>query len=141
MKEITCVALWSLALLFQGCSTLSDARQAKGQGTFKIYNAPIDKAWITVKTVLTELELPMAGENKEEGYILAQNGMSIGSSGENVAIFLEKAKEANKTRIEVVSKKAMSTQIFATNWEPKIIEKLDEKINLNTSTVNLIGIR
>ena len=115
-------------VLLQSCSTLKDARQAKGQGTSKVYNAPIDQAWATVKQTLVELDLPMAGENKEEGYILAQNGMSIGSSGENVAIFLEKAKEANKTKIEVVSKKAMATQIFATNWEPKIIEKLDEKI-------------
>lgn len=128
MKKITCVLLSSFILLFQGCSTLSDARQAKGQGTSKIYNAPVEKAWATVKTVLTELELPMAGENKEEGYILAQRGMSIGSSGENVAIFLEKTKEPNKTKIEIVSKKAMAGQIFAVNWEPRIIEKLDEKI-------------
>ncbi len=117
-----------LTLVTQGCSTLADARNAKGQGSSKIYNANYEKSWAVVLDVLKEIELPMAGENKEQGYILAQNGMSIGSSGENVAIFLEKTKEVNKTKIEVVSKKAMSTQIFATNWEPKIIEKLDEKI-------------
>jgi len=129
MKKITTVLLISLTFaIFQGCSTLSDARQAKGQGTSKIYNASVDKAWSIVKTILAELDLPMAGENKEEGYILAQRGMSFGSSGENVAIFLEKTGEPNKTKIEIVSKKAVTGQIFATNWEPKIIKKLDEKI-------------
>lgn len=128
MKKITCILLGCFLVFLQSCSTLGDARQAKGQGTSKVYNAPIDKAWATVKQTLVELELPMAGENKEEGYILAQRGMSIGSSGENVAIFLEKSTEPNKTKIEVVSIKAMAGQIFAANWEPKIIEKLDEKI-------------
>ena len=70
----------------------------------------------------------MAGENKQEGYILAQRGMSLGSYGENVAIFLDKTNDANKTKVEVVSKKAMSMNILATNWEDKIIEKLNEKI-------------
>ena len=127
MKKFFPFVLFTIFFI-QGCSTLADARQAKGQGTSKIYNLSIDKSWTLIKTILQEIELPMAGENKEEGYILAQKGPSLGSAGENVAIFLEKVKDQNKTRIEVVSKKTVSTQIFATNWEPIIIEKLDEKI-------------
>ena len=130
MKKIIPLFLVFIFLI-QGCSTLADARNAKGQGTSKIYNASFEKSWATVLEILKEIELPMAGENKEQGYILAQNGISIGSSGENVAIFLEKTNEAQKTKIEIVSKKAMATQVFATNWEPKIIEKLDEKIKSN----------
>lgn len=34
---------------------------------------------------------------------------------------------ASKTRVEVVSKKAMATNILATNWEKQIHEKLAEK--------------
>lgn len=129
MNKFARVAIGTFLILsVSACSTLSDARKAKGQGTAKIYNSNMDKTWSTVIQVLSEIELPMAGENKQEGYILAQNGMSIGSSGENVAIFLDKTNDPNKTKVEVVSKKAMATQIFATNWEPKIIEKLDEKI-------------
>lgn len=128
MRKITCLLLLCSLVFIQSCSTLGDARQAKGQGSSKIYNVSSDKAWSLVKEVLVELELPMAGENKEEGYILAQRGWSLGSYGENVAIFLEKLREPNKTKIEIVSKKVMAMNIFATNWEPKVIEKLDEKI-------------
>lgn len=128
IKKILLIGSIAIFSLTTGCSTLQDARQARGQGTSKVYNAPVDKTWTTVHDVLKEVELQLAGENKEEGYILGQNGMSLFSWGENVAIFLEKSKEENKTKVEVINKRAVSTNIFATNWERKILEKLDEKI-------------
>lgn len=60
--------------------------------------------------VLAELSLPMVGDNKSEGYILAQRGITAFSYGENVAIFVESVKGVTRTRVEVVSKKAMAHQ-------------------------------
>ena len=129
MKTITrALCAFFLFSALVGCSTLGDARNAKGQGTVKIYHADFDKTWNVVHQVINELGLPMAGENKAEGYILAQNGMSFFSYGENVAIFVEKTTKDDRTKVEVVSKRAMSTNVLATNWELKIIGKLDEEI-------------
>jgi hypothetical protein len=70
---------------------------------------------------VNSLGLPVAAENKSEGYILAQRGITAFSYGENIAVFLRKEKPS-ETSVEVISKKAMQTNIFAPNWEPKILD-------------------
>jgi hypothetical protein len=103
---------------------LSDARIAKGTGMMREYNASFDKTWEAAKCSCNTLGLPIAGDNKAEGYILAQKGMSAVSYGENIAVFV-KGTAPNKTTVEAVSKKALKTNVFATNWEPKILNGID----------------
>jgi len=116
-------SLFVLAL--QGCTTLADARKAEGEGVRKVYKTNVETAWKTTLHVLGKLKLDVATENKQEGYILAQRGMGFFqmSYGENVAIFL-KSKSENETEVEVVSKKVMSTNIFAPDWSEDIHKQL-----------------
>lgn len=120
-------ALVTIATM-SGCSTLADARAEKGTGLSREYSASIDSVWKTIPSVLAELKLPMVGENKQEGYILAQRGITPFSYGENVAIFVESVGGMVRTRVEVVSKKAMATNIFAPDWAQEILDKLGEKL-------------
>jgi hypothetical protein len=120
---ITAFALASI----QGCSSLADARADKGKGVSKTYDASFDDVWAAIPQVLKEVNLPLAGENKAEGYVLAQRGMTFFSAGENVAIFVERVGNVVRTRVEVVSKKAVATNIFAPSWDKDIFEKLDAK--------------
>jgi hypothetical protein len=121
--------LYIFALIFilglQGCTTLADARKAQGEGVVKVYKADVDKTWQKTLQVLSKLKLEIATENKSEGYILAQRGMGVFqlSYGENVAIFL-KSKAAGETEVEVVSKKVMTTNIFAPDWAIDIHNEL-----------------
>jgi uncharacterized lipoprotein len=115
-------------VLSTGCSTLADARAGKGSGPSRVYSAPFDKVWAVIPTALKEVGIDYVGENKQEGYILAQRGVSFASYGENVAIFVEQDGDIAKTRVEVVSKKSMSTNIFAPNWAEPILNKIDEKL-------------
>jgi hypothetical protein len=69
--------------------------------------------------------LEIASKNREEGYVLAQKGITAFSYGENVAVFVEKIDDQS-TKVEVVSKKAMATNIFAWNWEKPILDRLSE---------------
>lgn len=124
---LTLAAVTTMALT-SGCSTLADSRAAKGTGVAREYAAPIDVVWKTVPTVLTELSLPMVADNRQEGYILAQRGVTAFSYGENVAIFVETVNGVTKTRVEVVSKKTMATNVFAPDWAKSILDKLDEKL-------------
>lgn len=69
--------------------------------------------------------LDYVADNKAEGYALAQRGISAFSYGENVAIFID-GQLNDQTKVEIVSKKAMSTNIFAPDWAKPIFDKLTE---------------
>ena len=116
------------AAFMSGCSTLADARSAKGTGTSREYSASVDEVWKAMPKVLADLSLPMVGDNKTEGYILAQRGITAFSYGENVAIFVESVNGVTRTRVEVVSKKSMATNVFAPDWSKEILDKLGEKL-------------
>ncbi len=122
------MALATVAFM-AGCSNLADARAGKGTGTSREYAASLDEVWRAMPVVLAALSLPMVGDNKAEGYILAQRGMTAFSYGENVAIFVESVNGVTRTRVEIVSKKALATNIFAPEWSKEILDKLDETLS------------
>ncbi len=126
-KKVVLASLF-IGLLLTGCATLADARNAKGKGKSHIYNASFDTVWGTVPKAITELHLSIAGDNRQEGYFLVQKGITAFSYGEEVAVFVEKVDDTH-TRVEVVSKKAMATNVFAWNWEKPIHNKLEEMLN------------
>jgi hypothetical protein len=117
-----------LAIL-QGCTTMADSIAAKGTGDSRVFDADVDSVWSAVLEVIDERDsLKLVSEDRTAGRILVQKGMSAMSYGENIAIFIEPAGSGDKTRVEVVSKRALSTTVFAKDWEKYIVEKLDEKL-------------
>jgi hypothetical protein len=130
MKRFYIVSLLVAGLLLSasGCSTLADVRKSQGQGTSRVYNARFDTVWGAVPKALEDLGLCVVSDNKQEGYVLAQKGMTLVlSAGENVAVFVTKAGE-EQTKVEAVSKKAKATDILARNWEKPILDKLSEML-------------
>lgn len=120
MQYVTRIfTLFCVALFLSGCATLADSVSSKGTGQFRIYEKDFDTVWSAVLDVIKVSKLQLVSENKGDGEILAQRGLSALSYGENVAIFVEKQGSEVKTRVEVVSKKALATNVFATNWEKK----------------------
>ena len=116
-----------IALLNTGCSTLADARAARGTGETRIYDVPASAVWNALPAVIKEAGLDFVGDNRGEGYVLAQRGISLMSYGEHVAIFVDPL-QGSRTRVEVVSKKAMATNLLAPNWEGEILERLGQKL-------------
>ena len=110
--------------LLSGCATLADARMAKGTGPYRVYDVPADKVWSAMPDVIRNVGLSYVGENRQEGYVLAQRGITLWSYGENVSIFITSL-EAQKIRVEIVSKKSLETNIFAPNWADKLFKALD----------------
>ncbi|MDB5764557.1 MAG: hypothetical protein JWQ21_3552 [Herminiimonas sp.] len=133
-KTITIFFTIAALVSATGCSTLADARGAKGSGVSRVYEASAETVWKAMPTVLSEVGLQLVGDNRTEGYILAQRGITAFSYGENVAIFIESVGGVTKTRVEAVSKKAMATNIFAPSWEKEILDKLGEKLKVKSST-------
>ena len=126
MKTKIPVLFLLASLLLTGCSTMADAVQARGTGTKVIYQASFADIWAALPQVVTDAGLKFVSANPADRSVLAQRGMTAFSYGENVAIFVEKI-EPSGSSVEVVSKKAVATTIFAPDWAKPIFEQLDKK--------------
>ncbi len=123
-------ALLVLAVtLLAACSTLEDARTAQGTGPTRTYETDSDRVWQVMPDVVRGLSLTYAGDNRQEGYVLAQHGVSMFSYGEEVAIFIAPVPgPPPRTRVEVVTKRRMSTNVFAPDWGGRILDRLSERL-------------
>ena len=126
---LICIAL--VAAFSSGCATLADAQASKGVGSSKVYDKPYDVVWNAVIETVRSSGLTFVSENKDKGSILAQGAISAFSWGENVAIFVEDVGGKIKTRVEVVNKRALATNITAADWETRILEALDKRLQPN----------
>jgi hypothetical protein len=68
--------------------------------------------------------LDLVSDNRLSGQLLARRGFSMNSYGEEVAVFITRL-EDSRTRVEIVSKKVMSTNIFAPDWSKRLFKTLD----------------
>ena len=129
MKALAALALVVLAtVLHSGCASLADAQAAKGSGTAKVYEKPYDIVWNAVLESVKASGLDLVAEIKDKGTILGQGKVGAFTWGENVAIFVEEAGGKVRTRVEVVNKRAMATNITARDWESRIFDELDKRL-------------
>ena len=119
------IAIVLLSAFTSGCATMADARYARGEGLSRVFDAPYDTVWKAVPEALSSLGLPVAADNKPEGYILAERGMTAFSWGEKVAVFVSKVSE-KQTKVEVVSKRALATNITAADWGSEVLQRVDQ---------------
>jgi hypothetical protein len=129
MKKVFLIVCVILSLFgTTGCSTLADAKAAKGTGSTRVYDKPYEEVWNATLEVIKASGLSLVNDDKARGQILAQNGISAFSYGENVAIFVEEVQGKVQTRVEVVNKRAMSTNVFAADWESRLLSSLDKRL-------------
>src|ERR1700722_10362192 len=85
---VTCLLLliWAAA---SGCTTLADAKLARGTGASRLYPVSQDVVWSLLPGVIQVAGLDYVDGNRSEGYALAQHSMNLLTYGENVAIFVE----------------------------------------------------
>jgi hypothetical protein len=128
-KAIASAALVLAALAASGCTTsLADAREAKGSGTAKVYDQPYDRVWNAVMKSVKATRLDLVLDNKEKGIILGQGKVGPFTHGENVAIFVDDVGDGKQTRVEVVNKRASAVNITARDWEGRIFDDLDKRL-------------
>jgi len=117
------IASLCMVLISSGCSTMADAKAGKGTGTSQTFAAPSDRVWQVLPAAVKTAGLEYVAGNKDEGYALAQRGLTVLSSGENVAIFIDKP-TSESTTVEVVTKKTLATDIFAPDWARPILDNI-----------------
>jgi hypothetical protein len=125
----TAVALTVLCLSVSACgTTVADATAAKGRGTVRVYNKPLDVVWTVVLDAVRSSDLSLVSADKETGRILARRDVRAFSWGENVAIFVEEAGTMTRTRVEIISKAALVGNVSAADWERRLFEVLDARL-------------
>ncbi len=117
-----------MVTFFTGCTTLADVRNAEGTGVKQTYSKDYDQVWKASISALNSLGLAIASENKSDGYILAQRGMTAFSYGENIAVFVKRRGD-KQVSVEVISKKAMTTNVFAPDWTGDIFNRISAQLN------------
>ena len=125
---IKTIAPLLLCLILSGCSSLADTRMAEGTGQKQTFNRDFDVVWRASIDVLNTMNLPLAEENKSQGYILAKTGVSFTSYGENIAVFIKKT-GSNQVTVEVVSKRVLATTIFAPDWSKDVLQRISARLN------------
>jgi hypothetical protein len=119
----------SILLTAIGCSSLSEIRNLEGEGKKNTYQKSVDEIWPIVILSVNDLGIPIIETNKESGYILAKRGMSVGSYGENIAIFVKKQNDS-LTSIEIISKRRLATTVFATDWTDSFFIMLENRLKI-----------
>lgn len=126
IRSLASIALVSASLGLAGCTTMADAVQARGSGATATYQASFDEVWAALPSAISDAGLQFVSANRDDRSVLAQRGMTLFSYGENVAIFVDPI-EDGRSSVEVVSKKAMQTNVFAPDWTKAIFRELDKK--------------
>lgn len=130
------VLIGVIGISMTGCATLSSVKASKGSGAWRVYVAPANIVWGKVLEAIAGSGLGVAESNPVEGYLLAETGISAFSWGEKIVVFVDKIDDAH-TRVEVVSKKVVTTNIFAYNWEQRILSKLDDLLSPHSSAAEM----
>lgn len=127
IKKILVACALASAML-SGCSTLSTAQEAKGSGMSRIYNKDYNTVWNATDEVVRNSGLSVASSNKEKGEILAESGMGAFTYGENVAVFVTELDKTPQTKVEVVNKRVLATNVTAKDWDELLLRHLDGKL-------------
>lgn len=128
-RAVLCsITVATACLSLTGCATVSTVKRSQGTGTAKTYAAPSDEVVTKTRKALGELGLNLVEvERSQDGNhtsLIATKELSLFSYGERVAIFVTKQDE-QRTTVEVVSKRVVTTNVFAKNWTSDIFRTLD----------------
>jgi hypothetical protein len=122
---ITLFAVFAI-LCQSGCATVGEAEAARGTGEVRVYPRSKDLVWDVVLDVMGTTALKIVSEDKAKGVILAKRGMTGFSYGEKVAIFVEQTSDKPSTRVEIVNKRAVSSNTDAADWATILFNRLDK---------------
>ncbi len=120
--------LAALLAMVGGCSTMADAKAAKGTGTVRVYERPYDVVWQAVLATVQDAGLRVASESKGDGLVLAEGGVGLFTWGENVAVYVQDAGGRVRTRVEIINKRVLATNLTAYDWEGRLSRALDQRL-------------
>lgn len=130
-------------LWFVGCATTADVKmeldaQAPDKSNTRIFNSSNTELKAVALRVMEDYGIKV--DNVEEDQsgikIIGKKGMSLMSSGEFVGIAIKPGATPSSSVVSVLSKKVVSTQVFAKNWTTDILDGLSAKARYEKDASN-----
>ena len=125
MKRLLAISL-GLCLL-TACASIETVKEARGQGSKKLYNYSFNKVYSATLSIAREQGLAILESNEGEGRLLFSHGVTLLSWGERIAVFLKRVSDG-ATEVEILSKPVMAPLNFPPNWVSLLFNGLDEEL-------------
>jgi hypothetical protein len=125
MKRLLAISL-GLCLL-TACASIETVKEARGEGSKKLYNYPFNKVHSATLSTARKQGLAILESNESEGRVLLSHGVTLLSWGERIAVFLKRVSDG-ATEVEILSKPVMAPLNFPPNWVSLLFNGLDEEL-------------
>jgi len=126
-KHLSGFCLLALFALFSGCNSIESVKSTRGTGKTVAYAVDFKTAWAALPPAIKAVGLEVAEVNEGGRTITAESGMNLLSYGSRVAIFVEET-GPKATRVEVVSKRVIATNITAKDWTEPLFTELGKRL-------------
>jgi len=117
----------AVIVLLAGCSTIDNVKDARGKGVKRTYKQPYDEVFAAAMQAAAKRKLEIVSSVRESGTILLSNGASLGSLGENIAIFIARLGDRS-TSVEVVYRPVVATVSFPPDWPNLLFGEIEEEL-------------
>ena len=107
-------------LIFTGCQSINDvmiAKQNGTDGTSLEYEVTKDDAWNIAKAVLRWRGVEGIEEHKDQNYMVTSTGVSIGTAGTVIGVWIENGSSTNLTKVTVITKRKIATNLITSMTE------------------------
>ena len=122
---------WAMMIgvaLLAGCASIGSVSGLRGHGHAGVYDMPYEQVWDALPRAMQSLKLAVALKDEKEGKILTDTPLTLFSYGEAVAVFVDRVSDT-RTRVEVVSRKKLGTNVFAFSYQDRILNALDAELH------------
>ena len=117
------------SLLVASCASVETVKEAKGEGTKRVYPYPYDMVFKATLKAAVQQKLEVVESDKTAKRIVLSHGTTWLSWGENIAIFLD-PQSPNATEVEIVSKPVMAPLNFPPEWDKILLDQIDKELGL-----------
>src|SRR5919108_1461800 len=113
----------------QGCRTMSDVVKDKDSGTVQVYQVDSDQAWKIAMQVFRWEGSDAIEEHRDQNMMLTSSGMNFWSPGSFMGAWIE-AVDASTTKVTVVTKRRLATQIATTLTETTFHKRFQQAVDI-----------
>jgi len=128
-KGIVLLCFIVMFVSLSGCATMGDVMKAKDDGTAQVYPVTADQAWEIARTVFRWEGADAIEEHKSDGYMLTSTGMNLVSYGAVMGAWIEPV-DKDKTKVTVVTKRRISTNIATTLTESTFHRRFSQAVEI-----------
>jgi hypothetical protein len=116
-----------VALLAGGCASTQTVKEAKGQGTSRVYHHGYSMVYRATLSAAKAKELEVAENDRKAHRLVLTQGVSWKGLGEKVAVFITPITRAS-TKVEVVSKPVLAPLNFQPDWQQALLDQIDAEL-------------